>query len=458
MKTIAIIAGILAGLNIADAQWKPDATIVGSLSGQFFVSARSATPSAHTLELAMETNMVTLEPALLAVSCERIKQELWRELDTRDQWQGKIFVVLRPARSTNDLIRIAPEKLGDNWDCRVELPDTVDRSRFVEAIVRACLLEMANRHATSRSAEIPEWLAQGFTRQLMGSSEDRLILPPPDTIENGMSVKRVKVDLTDNPKTTGPNTRRMNPLAEAIETVHANPPLSFEELSWPTEEQLSGDEANVYQSSAQLFVSQLLRTKDGPASVRQLLAKLPAYLNWQLAFLDAFHDTFQQPLDIEKWWALELVQFAGRDLSHLWTPEESWRQMDSLFHFPIEVQIGEAPPMRTDITFQTIIRGWSRTQQLQMIKKKLWELDMLRLHVSQDYVPLVDEYRQVLQEYYKKRGASARMLRQSGPIPDKMIEEAVEQLDALDAHRADLRPRPSVPLASAAETTPGVAR
>src|SRR5438105_1373039 len=147
MKAIAIIAGTLGLLHIADAQWKPDATIVGSLSGQFFVSARSSVPSPHTLQLAMESGMITLEPALLAVSCERIKQELLRELDMKDQWQGKIFVVLRPARSTNDPISILPEKLGGNWDCRVELPDAVDRNHFMEAIVRACLLEIADRSA-----------------------------------------------------------------------------------------------------------------------------------------------------------------------------------------------------------------------------------------------------------------------------------------------------------------------
>jgi hypothetical protein len=451
MKALAIIAGTLAVLNIAHAQWQRDLKVIGSASGQFFVSAQSLNLSPHSVELAAGPNMVTLEPSLLAVSCERVKQALLRELNMPDEWQGKIFVVLRPARSADDPIVITPERLGGHWDCRVELPDAVDRNRFIEAVVRACFLEIANRNAGDRPSEVPEWLARGFTRQLLGSSAIKLVLPAPRALENGMNVSRVTMDFTDAPHKAGGTTRFLNPLAEAAEILRTNSPLTFDQLSWPTDEQLSGDAAAVYGSCAQLFVSELLRLKNGPACLRVMLAEMPNYLNWQLAFLDAFHGVFPEPLDVEKWWALNLAEFSGRDLMHLLTPEASWRQLDAIFQFPIEVQIGAAPPMRTDITFQTIIRGWSRTQQLQMIKKKLWELDLLRLRISPDFIPLLDGYRQTLQEYYKKRHASLRILAFIGPVPDKAVDEAIQRLDALDAQRARMRPQP--PVAAAAETS-----
>jgi hypothetical protein len=251
------------------------------------------------------------------------------------------------------------------------------------------------------------------------------------------------IDFSDAPHRPGSLTRSLNPLAQASEILRTNPPLSFDQLSWPTDAQLSGDGAEIYGSSAQLFLSDLLHLKNGPACLRAMLAEMPDYLNWQLAFLDAFHGAFQEPLDVEKWWALELAEFSGRDLMHLLTADESWRQLDALFQFPIEVQIGEAPPMRTDITFQTIIRGWSRTQQLQMLKRKLWELDLLRLRLSPDFIPLLDGYRQALQEYYKKRTAILR----EGPVPGKTIEETVGRLDALDAQRAKMRPQSQTPVA-----------
>ena len=40
MKRIAIIAGALAVLHLAHAQGQPNATVIASGSGQFFVSAR----------------------------------------------------------------------------------------------------------------------------------------------------------------------------------------------------------------------------------------------------------------------------------------------------------------------------------------------------------------------------------------------------------------------------------
>jgi hypothetical protein len=458
MKFIAITTITLAVLNIANAQWRPDpnVTVIGSVSGQFFVSARGAI-SPHSFDLAAAPGMMTLQPALLAVSCERIKQTLLRELNNTDQWRGKIFVVLRPARSVDDAINVFPEKMGGNWNCQIELPDAVDRNRLVEGVVRACLLEIANRNATTRSAELPEWLVRGFTRQLMGSSEIKLILPPPHTVENGMNITRETVYYSDAPRAAGSLTRRMNPLAEAAEILRKNAPLTFDQLSWPTDEQLAGSGADVFDSSAQLLVSQLLRTPKGPACLCAMLAEMPDYLNWQLAFQDAFHETFEQPLDVEKWWALELTQFTDRDLLHLLTPEESWRQLDAVFQFPIDVRIGTAQPMRADISFQTIIRGWIRPRQLQTLKAKVWELGVLRLRIAPEYVPLVDQYRQVLQDYSKKRSASARILADLGVIPDKSVQEAIDRLNALDVQRANLRPQLQAPLASAAETVPTAA-
>ena len=447
MKKIATLAGALAVLASAHAQWKPPTamTVIGSASGQFFVSARSSYISPHSIDLGAAPNMVTLEPALMAVSCERIKQELLHELNVRDQWHGKIFVILRPAFTTNDQVRIIPQKLGANWDCGVEMPDVVDRDRFVGTIVRACLLEMANRNEGYRSAEIPEWLAQGFTRQLIGSSAVKLILPTPHGKENGMHVSRTMVEFTDAPHALDASTRGLNPLTQASQILRTNEPLTFDQLSWPTEEQFEGLGADIFASNAQLFLSELLRLKNGPAGVNALLAEMPNYLNWQLAFMDAFHESFQTPLDVEKWWALEQTEFSGRDLLHLLTPEESWRQLNAVFQFPVNVQIGDAPPMRTDISFQTIIRGWARTQQLDLIKKKVWELDLLRLRIAPDFIPLVDGYSQTLREYYKKRSATTWILPSLfAPVPDKAIDEAVARLNTLDVRRANMRPQPSL--------------
>lgn len=430
--------------SLAGAQLMPSSTVISSGSGQFSVNARGGI-SPQSLDLAAGPGMVTLDPALLAVSCERVKAEVLHELNLRDQWRGKIFVVVRPARSANDQIVVVPERFAGNWHSGVELPDAVDRNRFVEAIVRATLLEIANRNAGAQPTEIPEWLVRGMARQLMGASAVKLILPPPRRPEPGgyLNLSRMTTDFSDNPRSADARTRKLNPLAEAVEVLRTNEPLTFEALGWPTEEQLDGANADVFGCSAQLFVSELLKVKRGPECLGAMLSQLPGYLNWQLAFQHAFEPIFKNPLEAEKWWALQLSQFNGRDLLHLMTREESARQLDAVFQFPVQVQIGLAAPMRTDITLQTIIRGWNRARQLEMLKNKIWELGVLRPRVSPECVPLIDQYSQVLQDYYKKRSSSTRPLAGFGASFTQMAEEAATQLDALDVRRADFhKPAP----------------
>ena len=108
--------------------------------------------------------------------------------------------------------------------------------------------------------------------------------------------------------------------------------------------------------------------------------------------------------------------------------------------------------MRTGISLQTIIRGWSRTQQLQILKSKIWELGALRMRISPDYIPLVDQYLAVLQEYCTKRGKSVRILAALGLDSDKFVDEALMQLDRLDVQRAKMRPEVPTAVVSAASS------
>jgi len=456
VKAIGITAGLLLGLNIASAQVQPNVTVlagpqvVSSSSGQFYVSTRGPL-SLNTVDLAQKSDLLTLEPALLAVSCDRIKTELLRQLDLADHWRGKIFVKLHPARSADENILVAADRFGGYWQTVVELPDAIDPNRLVEAIVRATLLEIANHNATTHPAEIPEWLARGLARQLMGSSELKLILPPPARQKDGWYISRTTMDFSDDPHPSAFPTRKLNPLTDASPVLRTNEPLTFEQLGWPTDEQLAETSAGLYSSSAQLFVSQLLQEKHGAECLRNFLAVLPDYLNWQLAFEQAFRPMFKTTLDVEKWWALEIAHFSGRDLLHLLTPEESAEQLDDVFQFPIHVQIGRTAPMRTDISLQTIIRGWSRRQQLEMLKNKIWELGVLRMRISPDYITLVDQYLDVMQDYYKKRNSSKNILEAVGLVSDKSADEAIAQLDQLDTLRAKMRPEPSAPVVSAAD-------
>lgn len=412
-------------------------TTVQSLSGQFFISTTATEPAPAPTDLAAGRSYISVQPALLAISCERIKENLWRELGVRGPWQGKIFVHLRHAFSADESVTVVSERFGGQWICRVELPDFVERNRFVEGITGAVLLEIANRNAVEHSAEVPQWLAAGLSRELLASQEIQLILPPPQKVVNSVTLKFV-----DH------NERKTNSLFEAQQILNAHLPLTFDQLSWPSDEQVSGDDGDVFRSSAQVFVAELMRLKNGPANLRAMLGKLADRWNWQIAFLDAFHADFQKPLDIEKWWALQLVQFSGRDLLQLWTLDESLKKLDAALRLPVEVRAGDAAPLHTEINLQTAVREWDRSRQLQVLRQKLFELALLRIHLAPDAVPLADDYRQALQTYFQKRNASAKIVPVTGPIPDVPTEDLVKALNELDARREGLHAAAS-PVATA---------
>jgi hypothetical protein len=113
------------------------------------------------------------------------------------------------------------------------------------------------------------------------------------------------------------------------------------------------------------------------------------------------------------------------------------------------------------VSLQTIIREWNLAQQTPALQRKLRELELLRLGAAQQLVPLVDDYRQVIATYLQpNRSGFARFLRGrwTSPIPDRVVEETIKQLDALDARREALRPSPPNPVAAAGETTPAAGR
>ena len=412
--------------NPAAAQVAPgDTFVTQSHSGQFLIRGGGGLRSSRSA-LALSTNLsfVRLDPTLLPVSCERIKQNLARELQIGTSWQGRIYVKLFPADSGDELVTITSEHFRDGWQYRVDLPEVVERVRYVQAIVQVVLLEFANRTAETRSVELPPWLAAGLTQDLLASGEAEIILPPPRANANSLSLA-----------TTVINTRKGNPLEQAHQLLRANPPLTFEQLSWPLDDRVSGSRSEVYRCSAQLFVGELLELPEGRASLRSMLVELPRYYNWQLAFFHAFRASFGSSLDVEKWWALHLAHFSGRDLAQTWSEEESRQKLAQMLNSPVEVRTSANElPLHTEVTLQTIIRDWEPVARNQALQDKVRELEMLRLRVASDLVGLVDEYRQTLEAYL------SRNLRPAPPqgkaaSPSRAAEEAVARLDELDARR-----------------------
>jgi hypothetical protein len=368
------------------------------------------------------------------VSGERIKQLVLRELGVTAPWRGTIYLVLYPARTEDDTIAITSERFKDGWQYRVDLPDVVERSRYLRAMVEVLLLELGNRKAQTRAVEVPLWMIEGLSQMLLASNEFEIILPPPRSSANGLAFNAALV-----------NARKETPFQQAQKNLRGRPPLSFEDLSWPPAQALTGDAGELYRGSALLFVRELLRLPEGREGLRRMLELLPQYFNWQFAFLGAFPSRFQRPLDVEKWWSLSVTDANGRDPAQAWTPEESWQKLNQAIRPTMQVRSRtNEPPLQLNVTLQKVIREWDPMRQAVALDNTMRELGLLRPRIAQEYLGLVQDYCQAIQTYYQQLDHNSSALVYSKRAARKRIAEAaVLQFDALDARRESMRPAPS---------------
>ena len=418
----------------------PDTSSARSVSGQFIVTGVPSRPVGSRLaampEIATNTDFVRLEPALLAVSAERIKVLLGRELnpelrglDLPTPPPGKIFLALHPAQSTDEGVTIVSRCSPGGWDYQVRLPDVLSRTRYLRAMTGVLLLESANRDTRARSAEIPAWLTDGLSQELLATVWQEIILSSPNKVMNGPPVSR-----------TVKTARGMDSLAGARRVLRDHAALTFEQLSWPTDAQLAGDDGGVYRASAQLFVNELQALKNGPAHLRAMLETLPKFYNWQMAFQAAFRENFPRPLDVEKWWAVQVVSFVARDPGPAWTPAVSRDKLGEILSVPVEMRTASNTlPAHAEISLQAVIRNFDRARQIAILQTKLRDLELSQLRMAAPFAVLTGEYRRAIADYLGSGQHTSPVLRWiKHPFTSSsktIMNGTLRKLDALDAQR-----------------------
>ena len=147
-------------------------------SGQFVVTGiRAGKPLLGAMSSTNSLYMV-LDPTLVAVSCERIRQSLLSEMNLRDNWRGKIFLNLQPKWKRDAQIQVGSAYVAGRWSYRIEIPNEVEKERFLRVIVQVLLLEMANRNAVDRQVDLPPWLAEGLVAHLRATEFSFLLIEP----------------------------------------------------------------------------------------------------------------------------------------------------------------------------------------------------------------------------------------------------------------------------------------
>jgi hypothetical protein len=432
----AAALGLIFSLAGARGQFAlPDQNAVRSFSGQFIVSrAPDDAPWIRKISTT-DTNFVHLEPALLAITAERFKTFLWQQLGLKPDapWLGKIYLALHPARSLDETVTIVANPFVNHWDYRVELPDTLLSTRYARALVAVLLSEIANRNARTDgpATEIPAWLVDGFARQVLAADRDQILVTPPARRKDGLPAGRFDQTKLD-----------FDALAAARPVLQNLPVLTFDQLSWPTGEQLAGADGGAYFGSAQLFVSELLTLKNGPDKLRALLAELPAHWNWQTAFFAAFAEDFKRPLDVEKWWALRVVNFSTFASGPLWTVAVSRDRLEALMSVPVEVRgDSNALPGHAEISLQAALKNLPRAQRDAVLRIKVRDFALEELRMPPPFGALAENYRAVLADFLgemKKTAPVAASNLHPRPVDLRPgLAETLNKLDALDRRRRE---------------------
>src|SRR6516165_2560386 len=112
---------LLAAVHAESPPFNPDTA--RSASGQFVVTFAPESSRFYHRPETTNNEYLRLEAPWLAISAERFKAVLWRELgmSAGSPWSGKIFIMLHPARSLNEPVIITPLPFVHAWNCRLEL-------------------------------------------------------------------------------------------------------------------------------------------------------------------------------------------------------------------------------------------------------------------------------------------------------------------------------------------------
>ena len=352
-------------------------------------------------------NYLRLDPTLTAVSLERIRHAVQAELRLPEKWRGLITVSTQPVQEDDPTVRVASVHYPEGWGYRVALPERIDKERFVRVAVEVILIEIANRNAGAREAELPPWLAEGLSAELQATSLATIALEPETRV---MTRER-------NP----------DPMRAAREILRRRPALNFDDLCMPMAEHRTGANAELYRACAQMFVHELLRLRGGRDCLRDMLLRLPENLNWQTTFLRAFASHFPRLIDADKWYALNAAHLSGRDPLSRMPSETAWQQLDQILSTQVQVRLdaGELP-MSTTVTLQRIIAEWDFSRQQPVLMEKARQLQALRTRAAPELAELVSAYAQTLQSY-------------AGGRRPKGAASVTRQLDDLDTRRRTLR-------------------
>jgi hypothetical protein len=472
VKFLSVLFCVFCAALVVSAQPASPGGLARSYSGQFTAREIGDRPSLSSLSPAAgipmaggmgflipppktppgsESEEVVWVPARLVITCERVKELFLRELGQSDQWRGKIELVINSKFSKDGQPLLTGIRRPEGWNYQLELPKSMREELLVREVIQALLTELVNRGVEKQSAPVPFWLVEGMSAHLEDFNLPTYIIRP-------------------TARTAGSEDMKIEGLEEVRAELREHEPLSFQQLSWPEQSHVTGNDEMLYRSCALLLFQDLMQLNDGHASLQRMLREMSGHLNWQTAFLLGFHAHFASLLDVEKWWGLSCVNFTKANLTGLGTVRECWQKLQDALDVPVKVHLDPARlPTEARLTLQEVIGQWKPEDALPAVRRAVrdlqglqyfdWQLGVnavatsrvapqnvrelraLELGVAREMNPLAAGYIAVLLNYIKQsEKPEPRAPHEIAVEPRRSFkQDAIDQLDQLDKKREEIR-------------------
>ncbi len=423
---LALTTASVPAPSTAQSPVFPDELATTSQSGQFIVVGPRVPGLSPPREYQPGTAPRTLTPQTLAIACERIKAETLRTLAIPDVWRSagaRIHVAIDPRQRPETAVPIQAAPFENTWKYQVTVPSALSEERLTRAIVQAVVLDLANRPGNQRAAEPPLWLTEGLTRSVLQSSVEGT-LPTPET-------------------RTSMEVRRQGTLATVRDQFSRTEPPSFHELSQPNLDAMNEREWLRFGAGAHLCLHELRRLPDGERRLRDWILRMQSHWNWQTGFLEAFDPLFRSLLDTEKWWAITLANFTGRDAAQAWPADFTLRKLDEALQ-PVGLLPGTGTRARR-IPLEEIVTEWDFQRQLPILRQLLQQLHAIRINAPVPLRPLALRYIDAIDSYLEERsrfGYPSATRGQPPLRPKLLVRELVERLRILEGARAQAAESP----------------
>lgn len=420
-QAVLLLAGLLIPTSLLPAATFPArGAVTESSSRQFTVHGQRPNPGQlRTQDSIPENPTVTLDVDILATTCERVKKAFLEELQMPDAWQGRITLAIDASAPPDSGLLVTGSRFGDSWHYQVLVPEKVSSQTLVRGLIEVLLLEFCNRNAHQKGADLPYWLVTGMSQDILAANPARLVIQPQTRTITSFS--------------------RPDPLAEVRRTLETHRPLTFNEIALPAGDLLSGARKGVYAACAQLFYREWIRLTPNRAPVINFLWTLPDTLNWQTAFLAVYKPQFPRMLDVEKWWAVTLLNTTHRDPNRFWSWDDSLRRLDDLLTVQAQLSTQSRElPHKNRLTLQQVINTWTPAIQLVVMRQKLTQLVALRPQTTPELAPLVERYIQTIEQFIQRKqnpGLSATPRNPAVPSYVLITLDTTRQLDELDRQR-----------------------